>query len=45
MFVIGNRDMGADAASVRVYVERNLDANPRPEAIAEILQPIRGRCA
>jgi hypothetical protein len=45
MFVIGKRDMEADAASLRVYGKGDLDANPRPEAIAENLQPIPGRCA
>jgi threonyl-tRNA synthetase len=41
MFVIGRRDMDADAVSVRVHGKGNLGAKPRTEAIAEILQAIK----
>jgi threonyl-tRNA synthetase len=43
MFVIGKRDLEADAVSVRVHGKGNLGAKPRGEAIAEILQSIRER--
>jgi threonyl-tRNA synthetase len=43
MFVIGKRDMNADAISVRVHGKGNLGAKPRAEAIAEILEAIRER--
>jgi threonyl-tRNA synthetase len=45
MFVIGKRDMEANAVSVRVHGKGNLGAKPRAEAIAEILQAIRERRA
>jgi threonyl-tRNA synthetase len=45
MFVIGKRDMDADAVSVRVHGKGNLGAKPRGEAIAEILQSIKERRA
>jgi threonyl-tRNA synthetase len=45
MFVIGKRDMEADAVSVRVHGKGNLGPKPRAEAIAEILQSIRERRA
>jgi threonyl-tRNA synthetase len=45
MFVIGKRDMEADAVSVRIHGKGNLGAKPRSEAIAEILQSIRERRA
>ena len=45
MFVIGKRDMEANAVSVRVHGKGNLGAKPRAEAIAEILQGIRDRRA
>jgi threonyl-tRNA synthetase len=45
MFVIGKRDMEADAVSVRVHGKGNLGAKPRGEAIAEILQSIKERRA
>ncbi len=45
MFVIGKRDMEAEAVSVRVHGKGNLGAKPRGEAIAEILQAIRERRA
>jgi hypothetical protein len=42
MFVSAKRQMEADTASVHVYGTGYLGANPRPEAIAEIPQPILG---
>ena len=45
MFVIGKRDMEANAVSVRVHGKGNLGAKPRAEAIAEILDPIKQRRA
>jgi threonyl-tRNA synthetase len=45
MFVIGKRDMDADAVSVRVHGKGNLGAKPRAEAVAEILQSIKERRA
>jgi threonyl-tRNA synthetase len=45
MFVIGKRDMEANAVSVRVHGKGNLGAKPRAEAIAEILQAIKERRA
>ena len=43
MFVIGKRDMEANAVSVRVHGKGNLGARPRAEAIAEILAAIKER--
>jgi threonyl-tRNA synthetase len=43
MFVIGKRDMDANAVSVRVHGQGNLGAKPRAEAIADILQSIEER--
>src|ERR1700736_181581 len=43
MFVIGKRDMEANAVSVRVHRKGNLGAKPRAEAIAGILQSIKER--
>jgi threonyl-tRNA synthetase len=43
MLVIGNRDMEANAVSVRVHGKGNLGAKPRAEVIAEILQAIENR--
>jgi threonyl-tRNA synthetase len=43
MFVIGKRDMEANAVSVRVHGKGNLGAKPRAEAIAEILSSIKER--
>jgi threonyl-tRNA synthetase len=45
MFVIGKRDMEADAVSVRVHGKGNLGAKPRAEAIADILTSIKERRA
>ena len=41
MFVIGKRDMEANAVSVRVHGKGNLGAKPRAEAIAELLESIK----
>ena len=43
MFVIGKRDMDADAVSVRIHGKGNLGAKPRAEAIANILSAIKER--
>jgi threonyl-tRNA synthetase len=43
MFVIGKRDMEADAVSVRVHGRGNLGAKPRNDAIAEILAATKER--
>ena len=45
MFVIGKRDMEADAISVRVHGRGNLGAKPRGEAIADVLLSIKERRA
>jgi threonyl-tRNA synthetase len=45
MFVIGKRDMDAEAVSVRVHGKGNLGAKPRVEAIADILSSIKERRA
>jgi threonyl-tRNA synthetase len=45
MFVIGKRDMEANAVSVRVHGKGNLGARPRGEAIAELLESIKDRRA
>jgi threonyl-tRNA synthetase len=45
MFVIGKRDMEANAVSVRVHGKGNLGAKPRAEAIGEILSSIKERRA
>jgi threonyl-tRNA synthetase len=45
MFVIGRRDMEADAVSVRVHGKGNLGAKPRAEALAEILSSSKERRA
>jgi threonyl-tRNA synthetase len=45
MFVIGKRDMEAEAVSVRIHGKGNLGAKPRTETIAEILQAIKERRA
>src|SRR5206468_11692587 len=45
MFVIGKRDMEANAVSVRIHGKGNLGAKPRTEAVAEILQAVRDRRA
>jgi threonyl-tRNA synthetase len=43
MFVIGKRDMEANAVSVRVHGKGNLGAKPRGEAIADVLTSINER--
>jgi threonyl-tRNA synthetase len=43
MFVIGKRDMEANAVSVRVHGQGNLGAKPRGEVMADILQSIKER--
>ena len=43
MFVIGKRDMDANAASVRIHGKGNLGAKPRADAVAEILLSIKER--
>jgi len=45
MLVIGNRDMEANAVSVRVHGQGNLGARPRNDVIAEILRSIQLRSA
>src|SRR5438067_410768 len=43
MFVIGKRDMDANAVSVRVHGKGHLGAKPRGEVMADILQSIKER--
>jgi REP element-mobilizing transposase RayT len=43
MLVIGNRDLEANAVSVRVHGQGNLGAKPRAEAVADLLASIRER--
>jgi len=45
MFVIGKRDMEADAVSVRVHGKGNLGAKPKREVVADILVAIKERRA
>jgi threonyl-tRNA synthetase len=45
MFVIGKRDMEANAVSVRVHGKGNLGAKPRTETVADILRSIKERRA
>jgi threonyl-tRNA synthetase len=45
MFVIGKRDMEANAISVRVHGRGNLGARPRDEVVADILSSIKERRA
>jgi threonyl-tRNA synthetase len=45
MFVIGKRDLEADAISVRVHGKGNLGAKSRGEVIAGVLQSIKERSA
>ena len=45
MLVIGNRDMEANAVSLRVHGKGNLGAKPRNDVIADILQAIKERRA
>jgi threonyl-tRNA synthetase len=43
MFVIGKRDLEADAVSVRVHGKGNLGAKPHSEVIADVLLSIKDR--
>ena len=43
MLVIGNRDMEANAVSLRIHGQGNLGAKPRNEVIADILLSIKER--
>jgi threonyl-tRNA synthetase len=43
MLVLGNRDLEANAVSVRVHGQGNLGARPRGEVIADILAAIKER--
>lgn len=43
MLVIGNRDLEANAVSVRIHGQGNLGAKPRDEVITEILSSIKER--
>jgi threonyl-tRNA synthetase len=45
MLVIGNRDMEANAVSIRIHGQGNLGAKPRDEVVADILQSIKERRA
>jgi threonyl-tRNA synthetase len=45
MFVVGKRDMEANAVSVRVHGKGNLGAKPRDEEIADLLGAIKARRA
>src|SRR6478672_10109750 len=45
MLVIGNRDLDANAVSVRVHGQGNLGAKPRAEVIADLLASIKERRA
>jgi threonyl-tRNA synthetase len=45
MLVIGNRDLEANAVSVRVHGQGNLGAKPRTEVIADLLASIKERRA
>jgi threonyl-tRNA synthetase len=45
MLVIGNRDLEANAVSLRVHGKGNLGAKPRAEVIADLLQSIKERRA
>ena len=45
MLVIGNRDLEAEAVSLRVHGKGNLGAKPRDEVIAEVLAAIKERRA
>src|SRR5213080_4922361 len=45
MFVIGKRDMEANAVSVRVHGKGNLGAKPRAETISTLLEQIKIRAA
>ena len=42
MFVIGKRDMAADAVSIRVHSKGNLGAWPRVEVTVDLLPMVAG---
>lgn len=43
MLVVGNRDLEANAVSVRIHGKGNLGAKPRSEVITGILSDIKER--
>ena len=43
MLVIGNRDMEANAVSLRVHGKGNLGAKPRNDVVAHLFAPIKER--
>ena len=43
MFVIGKRDMEANAVNVRVHGNGNLGAKPRNEVVFDLLTAIKAR--
>ena len=45
MLVIGNRDLEANAVSLRVHGKGNLGARPRVEVVADLLAAIKERRA
>jgi threonyl-tRNA synthetase len=45
ILVIGNRDLEANAVSVRVHGQGNLGAKPRDEVVADLLLSIKERRA
>jgi threonyl-tRNA synthetase len=45
MFVVGPRDLQANAVSVRVHGKGSLGAKPKAEAVADILAAVKGRQA
>ena len=45
MLVVGNRDMEANAVSVRVHGKGNLGARPRNEVVRDMLSSIQGRAS
>ena len=45
MFVVGKRDLEANAVSLRLHGKGNLGAKPRGEVIADLLSAIKERRA
>ncbi|HMG06098.1 MAG TPA: hypothetical protein VK581_11585 [Chthoniobacterales bacterium] len=43
MLVIGNRDLEANAVSLRIHGKGNLGSMPRDEIVADILDSIKER--
>jgi len=43
MLVIGNRDMEANAVSVRIHGKGNLGAQPRDQVLGELIASIQRR--